>query len=103
MAELLATIIVVAVLMAALVGLRAVAAHQRSGKRYDLTPRRIASSLSLSLLVVALTRAMILSELPTPSAGEEAAMHVANIALFISVGWWLWTLRVDGLESQRVV
>jgi hypothetical protein len=89
---LLATTFVV-VFMAVLVGIRAAAAHERSGESYELTARRIASSLSVCLLVVSAA----LSTISTPSPGAIAATHVANVALFVSVGWWLWTLRVDGV------
>jgi hypothetical protein len=90
---LLATTVLVVVFLAVLVGIRAAAAHQRSGESYELTPRRVASSLSVCLLVVSAA----LSTLSTPSPGAIAATHVANVALFVSVGWWLWTLRVDGV------
>ena len=90
---LLATTVLFVVFMAVLVGIRAAAAHQRSGESYELTPRRIASSLSVCLLVVS----SALSTLSTPSPGAIAATHIANVALFVSVGWWLWTLRVDGV------
>lgn len=97
MAELLATTLITAVFMAILVGIRAAGAHYRSGSSYDLTSRRIASSLSVCLVVVAAARAMILSDLPNPGTGQVAATHVVNVALLASVGWWLWTLRVEGV------
>lgn len=96
MTALLATMVVAAVLTTAVVGIRA-AAHQRHGARYDVTARRLASSLSLALVGVAATRSVILADLAAPSAGDIAATHAANVAVVAAIGWWVWTLWADGV------
>lgn len=97
MAELLSTIVFVSVVAAIQIGIRAVAVTHRSGSSFELTPRRLSSSLAVTLFLTAYIRTMMVNDSFSPSAGIVAASHLANLAFLGALGWWLWTLYADGV------
>lgn len=97
MAELLSTILFVAVLVGIQIGIRAVAVTNRNGLAFELTPRRLSSSLAISLFCGAYIRMMMVNDSFSPSAGAVAASHLANLAFLGALGWWLWSLYADGV------